>query len=106
MRIRIREEPVGKGARMRRWRVAVFVLPALALTASAAPLAVSFEQDVRPLLNRCITCHGPSKARSGLRLDSREAATVAVDSGKRAVVPGQPDQSEILRRVTSTEEGT
>src|SRR5437773_583016 len=87
---------------MKGWPTALFLLPALTLTASAAP-PVSFDQDVRPLLNRCVTCHGPGKARASLRLDNRESATAAVDSGKRAVVPGKPDQSELLRRVSSTD---
>src|SRR2546423_15651844 len=75
------------------------------ILASVSPAAesVSFDNDIRPLLNRCMQCHGPSKSRSGLRLDSKEAATAMLDSGKKAIVPGKPDQSELLRRVGTTE---
>ena len=62
-------------------------------------MAVRFEGDVQPLLGRCVACHGPGKARAGLRLDSREAATAELDSGNHAIVPGNPQQSELLRRV-------
>src|SRR6516164_10539266 len=67
--------------------------------------AVDFDQDVRPLLNRCLTCNGPSKPRGGLRLDNRDGASASLDSGRRAIVPGKPDESELLRRVLSREKG-
>src|SRR5262249_24970598 len=51
----------------------------------------------------CVSCHGPGKARGGLRLDGREAATATLDSGKHAVVPGRPEQSELLRRVSAAD---
>jgi hypothetical protein len=74
--------------------------------AAAEPAAgVRFERDVQPLLVRCLTCHGSAKAKGGLRLDSRQGATDALRSGSRAVVPGQPEQSEILRRLTSPDPG-
>ena len=71
--------------------------------ADRKPAPVRFERDVQPILARCVQCHGPSKARAGLRLDSRATALDTLDSGKHAVVPGKPDQSELLRRVTSTD---
>lgn len=59
-----------------------------------------FEKEIQPLLQRsCIECHGPNKARGRLRLDSREAALAGGKSGKPAVVPGKPEESELLRRV-------
>jgi Protein of unknown function (DUF1553)/Protein of unknown function (DUF1549)/Planctomycete cytochrome C len=67
--------------------------------------SVQYERDVRPILARCVSCHGPGKQRSGLRLDSRPRALAEADSGSRAIVPGKPDQSELLRRVHSQEPG-
>jgi cytochrome c553 len=72
--------------------------PALALRSGSSP--IDFERDVRPLLARCVQCHGPSKAQAGLRLDSRAAAIAELSSGNRALVPGKPDESELLRRVS------
>jgi hypothetical protein len=76
-----------------------------ASTAEKAPSPVDFDQEVRPVLSRCLACHGPSKARGGLRLDSFDGATAALDSGNRAIVPGKPDESEMLRRVLSKDKG-
>ena len=65
-----------------------------------------FARDVRPILsNRCFKCHGPDEdhREAGLRLDVREAALAELDSGTRAIVPGHPDDSEVIARITSTD---
>lgn len=64
-----------------------------------------FDREIQPILVSCVQCHGPGKVRAGLRLDSRQHATAALESGHKAVVPGQPEQSELLRRVTRTDKG-
>lgn len=72
--------------------------------AGAAP--TEFNRDVRPILsNHCFTCHGPDRVtrEAGLRLDRRESATAELDSGQVAVVPGDADGSELIRRVTSSD---
>jgi hypothetical protein len=59
-----------------------------------------FESKVRPILaNHCLTCHGPKKQESGLRLDSRQALLEGGDSGQRAVVPGDPQRSLLIQAV-------
>src|SRR5205823_8953802 len=76
----------------------------LALTLSAPPGRANdpghefFEKRVRPVLAaRCYECHGPkSKARGGLRVDSRAALLRGGDHGP-AIVPGKPEQSFLLR---------
>src|SRR5436190_23084338 len=58
-----------------------------------------FESAVRPVFaEHCHKCHGPAKQRNGLRLDSREALLRGGDSGP-AIVPGQPDESPLIRAV-------
>jgi len=65
---------------------------------------VDFTRDIEPILiKRCSECHGPDKQKADLRLDTRTAALKAGESGKPALIPGQPNQSEILKRVTSTD---
>lgn len=73
----------------------------LAVAVQAAP--VRFSQEVLPVLaDRCFGCHGPDEGhrKAHLRLDTREGA-LAVRQGRAAIVPGAPDQSELLRRVLS-----
>jgi hypothetical protein len=68
---------------------------------------IDFNRDIRPILsNRCFTCHGPDESHrsGGLRLDVRASAIDQADSGERAVVPGVPEQSELIARVTSDDQ--
>lgn len=73
----------------------------------AADGPVDFNHDVRPILSQyCFKCHGiDDKSRKAkLRLDVREAATRAGSSDEIAIVPGKPDQSEIIKRIVSNDE--
>src|SRR6185503_20850547 len=64
----------------------------------------SFSRDIRPILSQhCFKCHGPDQQKNGLRLDDRSIATRAVKSGKTPIVPRKVGESELLRRVTSTD---
>jgi len=68
--------------------------------ASRADSIGVFEKEILPVLDRaCIECHGPDKAKGRLRLDSRAAAFAGGRSGRPAIVPGKPEESELLRRV-------
>ena len=63
-----------------------------------------FERFVRPLLvEKCQGCHGPDKQWAGLRLDSRSGLLAGGDAGP-GILPGRPDQSEILRRIRHADE--
>jgi mono/diheme cytochrome c family protein len=81
----------------------------LAAAGQAAEKAPDFNRDIRPILSRnCFACHGPDEhdRRGGLRLDDREAAITEVDSGARAIVPGRPDESELVARINETDPDT
>ena len=65
---------------------------------------IHFETEIRPLLQQhCVKCHGPETQKSGLRLDAKSFAFRGGDSGA-VIVPGKATESELLRRVTSTDE--
>jgi hypothetical protein len=69
---------------------------------AAADGAVDFRADVLPILSdTCFACHGPDEGqRKGkFRLDTLDGATGPTQSGKAAIVPGEPQASELVRRI-------
>ena len=69
--------------------------------AATADRGVRYNRDVRPILREnCFACHGPDSAarKADLRLDLREDAIAAA-----AIVPGKPDESELVRRILSAD---
>jgi mono/diheme cytochrome c family protein len=59
-----------------------------------------FETKVRPLLARhCFECHGSTKQRGDLRLDSKEFLAQGGASGNPTVVPKHPEKSNLLKAV-------
>ena len=64
-----------------------------------------FENKIRPILgDRCYKCHSTlaEKIKGGLLLDSREALLKGGDTGK-AIVPGDPDASLLIKAVRYTD---
>jgi hypothetical protein len=75
------------------------------LSANAQP-AIDYNRQIRSILSdKCFSCHGPDNAerKGGFRLDLRESATAKADSGVSPIVPGKPEQSELLKRVHATD---
>ena len=81
------------------------ILAMLPLAArGAVPPAIDFNRDIRPIFSEnCYTCHGPdtNKRKAGLRLDQRESAFGKAESGEVPVTPGEPEKSEVIRRITT-----
>lgn len=73
----------------------------LAFSKSPAAEGSKIVSSVQPILERhCYECHGNGKAKGKLALDSLEAMLKGGKSGKPAVVPGDPQKSELVRRIT------
>ncbi len=63
-------------------------------------IEISYNTDIRPIINRkCIACHGGVKKAGGLSFIFREEALAVANSGLRAIVPGDPGASELIRRI-------
>jgi hypothetical protein len=66
---------------------------------------IDYNRDIRPIIDKCLTCHGhdPKAIMAGLRLDIRDGAIKKLADGKFAIVPGHPEQSELITRINSTD---
>jgi len=81
--------------------LAVSLASLLTLSTEGADKQISFSRDIKPILaGRCFACHGPDDAerQAELRLDERDGAVESL-----ALVPGKPAESEVFKRITSTD---
>jgi len=62
---------------------------------------IDFNTQVKPIFNKkCIACHGGVRRQSDFSLLFRVDALGKTKSGKPAIVPGDPEHSEMMRRIT------
>jgi len=65
---------------------------------------VSYSHDVKPILNqKCISCHGGVKKKGGFSLLFRDEALSPTASGKPAIIPGDAEASDMIRRLSHTD---
>jgi Protein of unknown function (DUF1553)/Protein of unknown function (DUF1549)/Planctomycete cytochrome C len=72
------------------------------------PTKIDFNRDVRPILaDKCFRCHGPDAKdrRAELRLDVEKSAKEKRED-HYAIVPGRPERSELVRRISSRDADT
>ncbi len=84
----------------------VMMLAASAQAASSAGAAIQFNRDIRPILSdNCFACHGfdNNARKANLRLDTKEGLFEKTPKRGPAVVPGKLQESELWRRITTTD---
>jgi len=76
-----------------------FCVLLIAPTLADAQTPIHFNRDVRPILSdACFQCHGPDKAKRKAKLNFDTE-----DGARAAIVPGKPDESEMMKRILSTD---
>ena len=103
---------------MRIYQIAVFFIGLFATSCSVSlpddvkvvydqlPETVDFNFHIKPILSdRCYACHGPDEntRKADFRLDQKDEAFKKLGSGKYAFVMGDPNNSESVRRILSTD---
>jgi Protein of unknown function (DUF1553)/Protein of unknown function (DUF1549)/Concanavalin A-like lectin/glucanases superfamily/Planctomycete cytochrome C len=69
---------------------------------------VEFNRDVRPIFSdKCYVCHGPDAAAKHVpfRLDSEAAAKADLGGGRRAIIEGNAEASELVKRTSAAKPG-
>src|SRR5882672_8083759 len=67
------------------------------------PATIQFNRDIRPILSdKCFQCRGPASQQATLRLDLEDGARRALSGGRFAIVPGDPANSQMIKRITAT----
>ena len=67
---------------------------------AAAPTAVSYHRDVRPIFQaNCQGCHQPAKALGDYVMTTAEWLMKPGETGDAPIVPGKPDESPLYRAV-------
>jgi len=82
---------------------AILMHVAQATPQETLPSTIEFNRDIRPILSdKCFQCHGPALQMATLRFDLEDGAKHALSGGRFAIVPGDPANSQLLKRITAT----
>ncbi len=81
--------------------IAIFIIAVIVFIFSTSRQIVDFNTQVKPIINKnCITCHGGVRRQANFSLLFRSDALAKAKSGKYPIIPGDPDHSEMIRRIT------
>ncbi len=85
---------------------ALLRLTAFSLLAQTASAEMDFARDIQPILNEnCVECHGGVKAAGDVSFVYEDRVINFIgDSGVPIVKPGKPDDSELIYRITTSDE--
>lgn len=89
-----------------RWTITTGTLFTLLLLFNQCSLKtnnkIDFNTQIKPILNKhCIHCHGGVKQNGGFSMMTRETILTPTNSGKQAIIPGEPHNSEFIKRLTT-----
>ena len=63
---------------------------------------INYVRDIWPIFaENCVSCHGPDKQKSGLRVDQRVSLLRGGDIGAPAIVPKELSESYLLHMIES-----
>jgi hypothetical protein len=83
------------------WIILILVIGVTAFSFITSGHNVDYNTEIKPIFNKkCITCHGGVKRQSGFSLLFRSDALAINKSGKVAIIPGDPEHSEMIRRLS------
>src|SRR5215468_10465018 len=89
-----------------RWKIGRALLILLLASPCLRAGTLGYNRDIRPILSEnCFPCHGADSAsrKANLRLDRFEEAILPRKDSQPAIVPGKPEASELVRRITATD---
>lgn len=79
----------------------MLLIVSICIVCSKKSNKISFNTEIRPILNaKCTGCHGGVKKAGGLSFIYRELALGKGESGKQCIIPGDPENSEFIKRLT------
>jgi len=74
--------------------------------AAHAAIKISYDKQVRPILQaHCFGCHQPAKAKGSYIMTSFDKLVAGGESKAKAVIPGQPDKSNLILQITPDAKG-
>jgi Protein of unknown function (DUF1553)/Protein of unknown function (DUF1549)/Planctomycete cytochrome C len=87
----------------KKWLVLLLLVAIISIfTISTRNKSIDFNSQVKPIFNKkCIICHGGVRRKGGFSVLFRSEALDTTESGKLAIIPGDPDHSELVKRITN-----
>ncbi len=83
------------------WVVVLLAIVTLSFVLFTKEDKIDYSTQVKPIINKnCITCHGGVRAKGNFSLLFRDQALAKTKDGKYAIIPGDPDGSEMIQRLT------
>ena len=78
------------------------IIPGLVVSSFLQAENIDFARDIQPIFaEHCTLCHGPDEQKSELNFTEEESLHGKLKFGEPALVPGKPEDSELLYRIST-----